>query len=83
MFLIHVVLFRDFLDGDAYLVAQVPPRVHHAILAFTQNHVIAVLISLINVLLETKELIVRKCFLFLIYYFFSLKYLFHHSFWLI
>lgn len=55
-FLIRAVLFRDFLDGDAYLVAQVPPRVHHAIRAFTQNHVVTLLISLINVLLETEEI---------------------------
>lgn len=55
LLLIHAVLFRDFLDGDAYLVAQVPPRVHHAVRAFTQNHVVTVLISLVNILLEIEE----------------------------
>lgn len=55
LLLIHAVLFRDFLDGDANLVAQVPPRVHHAICAFTQNHVVTLLISLVNILLETED----------------------------
>lgn len=58
-FLIRAVLFRDFLNGDAYLVAQVPPSVHHAIRAFTQNHLITILIGLINVLMEMEEM----CFL--------------------
>lgn len=49
-FLVRAVFLRDFLDGDAYLVAQVPPSVHHAIRPFTQNHLVAVLIGLIDVL---------------------------------
>lgn len=55
-FLIRAVLFRDFLNGDAYLVAQVPPGVHHAIGAFTQNHLITILIGLINILMEMEEM---------------------------
>lgn len=49
-FLVRAVLLRDFLDGDAYLVAQVPPGVHHAVRPFTQNHLVAILIGLIDVL---------------------------------
>lgn len=48
--LIRAVLLRDFLDGDADLVAQVPPSVHHAVRPFTQNHLVAVLIGLVDVL---------------------------------
>lgn len=55
-FLLRAVLFWDFLNGDAYLVAQVPPGVHHAIRAFTQNHLVAILIGLMDVLMETQEM---------------------------
>lgn len=55
-FLIRAVLFRDFLNGDAYLVAQVSPGVHHAIRAFTQNHIITILIGLINELMEMEKM---------------------------
>lgn len=48
--LIRAVLLRDFLDGDADLVAQIPPSVHHAVRPFTQNHLVAVLIGLVDVL---------------------------------
>lgn len=48
--LIRAVLLGDFLDGDAYLVAQVPPCIHDAIRSFTQNHLVPILIGLINVL---------------------------------
>lgn len=65
-FLIRAVLFWDFLNGDAYLVAQVPPGVHHAIRAFTQNHLITILIVLIDVLVEIQDMSflvenLRKC----------------------
>lgn len=65
-FLIRAVLFWDFLNGDAYLVAQVPPGVHHAIRAFTQNHLVAILIGLMDVLMEIQEMSflvenLRKC----------------------
>lgn len=34
-FLIRAVLLGDFLDGDAHLIAQVPPGVHHTVRPFT------------------------------------------------
>lgn len=55
-FLIRAVLFRDFLNGDAYLVAQVPASVHHAIRAFAQNRLSTVLVGLVNVLMEMEEM---------------------------
>lgn len=49
-FFLRAVLLRDFLDGDAHLIAQVPPCVHHAVRPFTQNHLVAVLVGLVYVL---------------------------------
>lgn len=59
-FLLRAVLFWDFLNGDAYLVAQVPPGVHHAIRAFTQNHLVTILIGLMDVLMEIQEMSVQQ-----------------------
>lgn len=50
LFFIRAVLLGDLLDGDAHLVAQVPPSIHHTICSFTQNHLVSILIGLIDVL---------------------------------
>ena len=40
------------LDGDAYLVAQVSPSVHHSVRAFTQNHLVSAGAGLVDELPE-------------------------------
>lgn len=52
---LRAVLLRDLLDGDANLVAQVPPSVHHTIRPLPKNHFITVLIGLVNVLKEENK----------------------------
>lgn len=47
---LRAVLLGDLLDGDADLVTQVPPSIHHTIRPLPENHLIAVLIGLVNVL---------------------------------
>lgn len=48
--LIRAVFLRDLLDGDADLVAQVPPGIHHSVRAFSQDHLVSILIGLVDVL---------------------------------
>lgn len=56
LFPIRSVFLRDLLDGDAYLVAQVPPSIHHTVRPFTQNHLVTILIGLIDVLQHEKKM---------------------------
>ena len=55
MFSIRAVFLWDLLDGDADLVAQVPPSIHHAIGSFTQNYLVSVFAGLIDKLQVVRE----------------------------
>lgn len=53
---IRAVFLWDFLDGDSHLIAQVPACVDHAVRSFAQNHLVAILVGLVDVLQRIKKL---------------------------
>lgn len=54
------VPLRDLLNGDAYLVAQVSPSIHHSIRAPPQHHPVPILIVVVLVLKHTRS----SCYVF-------------------